>query len=79
MDSKAFESKRYWDIRRWKQIDTYNIQPQGWNIMGETPEDFYKLQNVAEVPVKVTVKDYFMPIRETNIITNKNLVQNYGW
>jgi hypothetical protein len=47
--------------------------------MGETPEDFYKLQNVAEVPVKVTVKDYFMPIRETNIITNKNLVQNYGW
>ena len=75
----AFESKRYWDIRRWKQIDTYNIQPQGWNIMGETPEDFYKLQNVAEVPVKVTVKDYFMPIRETNIITNKNLVQNYGW
>lgn len=55
------------------------IQPQGWNIMGETPEDFYKLQNVDEVPVKVTVKDYFMPIRETNIITNKNLVQNYGW
>ena len=38
-----------------------------------------EVQTMAEVPVKVTVKDYFMPIRETNIITNKNLVQNYDW
>lgn len=75
----AFESKHYWDIRRWKMIDTYNVQPQGWNIKGETPEDFYKLVPVAQVPVKVTVKDYFMPIRESNIIGNKNLIQNYGW
>lgn len=75
----AFESKRYWDIRRWKKIDTYNVQPQGWNVLGETPEDFYKLKNVAEVPIKVTVKDYFMPIREWNIIANNNIIQNYGW
>lgn len=75
----AFESKHYWDIRRWKMIDTYNVQPQGWNIRGETPEDFYKLQPIAEVPVKATVKDYFMPIRESDIIGNKNLIQNYGW
>lgn len=75
----SFEGKRYWDIRRWKEIDELNVQPKGWNIMGEVPEDFYKVVNVAEVPVEATTKDYFMPIKEQDIITNTNLVQNYGW
>jgi hypothetical protein len=75
----AFEGKRFWDIRRWKKIDELNDQPRGWNIAGETTEDFYNLVPIAQVPVKFTVKDYFWPIKESDLTVNKNLIQNYGW
>ncbi|MGQ8338223.1 RagB/SusD family nutrient uptake outer membrane protein [Sunxiuqinia sp. A32] len=75
----AFEGKRFWDIRRWKEIEVLNDQPMGWNILGETNEDFYKVIPLAQVPVKFTVKDYFWPIKESNLTVNKNLIQNYGW
>lgn len=75
----AFEGKRFWDIRRWKEIEVLNDQPQGWNIMGETPEDFYRVVSVAKEPVEFTVKDYFWPIRVSDLVVNNNLVQNYGW
>lgn len=75
----AFEGKRFWDIRRWKEIETFNTQPLGWNINGQVADDFYKLTLVAQVPVKFTVKDYFFPIKESDIIVNRNLLQNYGW
>lgn len=75
----AFEGKRFWDIRRWKQIEELNKQPLGWNFQGDNEDDFYRVTQVAQVPVKFTVKDYFFPIMESNIIVNRNLVQNYGW
>jgi len=75
----AFEGKRFWDIRRWKEIDEFNVQPLGWNISGENADDFYNIVPVAQVPVKFTVKDYFWPIKEADLTVNKNLVQNYGW
>jgi hypothetical protein len=75
----AFEGKRFWDLRRWKQIDEFNNQPMGWNVEGETPEDFYRVITVAQTPVKFTIRDYFWPIRESDMISNRNLVQNYGW
>ena len=75
----AMEGKRFWDVRRWKLINELNNQPQGWNIMGETAEDFYRVVDIARTPVRFTVKDYFWPIKEGDIITNKNLLQNYGW
>lgn len=75
----AFEGKRFWDIRRWKQIDVMNEQPQGWSILGETAEDFYKVAPMAKVPVEFSVKDYLWPIRVGELVVNRNLVQNYGW
>ncbi len=75
----AFEGKRFWDIRRWKEINVLNDQPKGWNVTGSTPEDFYKVVSVAQAPVKFTVKDYFWPIKEGSLNVNKNLLQNYGW
>jgi hypothetical protein len=75
----AFEGKRFWDIRRWKEIDVMNDQPMGWNVLGETPDDFYKILPVAQEPVKFSVKDYFWPIRESDLTVNKNLIQNFGW
>jgi len=75
----AFEGKRFWDIRRWKQIDVMNEQPQGWSILGETAEDFYKVAPMAKVPVEFSAKDYLWPIRVGDLVINRNLVQNYGW
>ncbi|MBL4560691.1 MAG: RagB/SusD family nutrient uptake outer membrane protein [Labilibaculum sp.] len=75
----AFEGKRFWDIRRWKQISELNIQPKGWNTLGDNPDDFYKLTNIALIPVEFSVRDYLWPIREYDMLVNKNLVQNYGW
>jgi hypothetical protein len=75
----AMEGKRFWDLRRWKKIDELNDQPKGWNVLGETREDFYRVVEVARVPVKFSVRDYFWPIMESNIVVNRNLLQNYGW
>jgi hypothetical protein len=74
-----FEGKRYWDLRRWNTIQELNIQPQGWTISGETPEDFYKVTNVYSQTISFSTKDYFAPIKESNLYVNDNLVQNYGW
>jgi hypothetical protein len=75
----ALEGKRFWDLRRWKQIDEFNNQPMGWSILGETAEDFYRVITVAHTPVKFGIKDYFWPIKETALSVNRNLIQNYGW
>jgi hypothetical protein len=75
----AMEGKRFWDLRRWKKINELNDQPKGWNVQAETREDFYRVIDVARVPVRFTVRDYFWPIRESNIVVNRNLIQNYGW
>ena len=75
----ALEGKRFWDIRRWKKIEEFNVQPLGWNIQGETEQTFYKVTEMAEQEVKFSVKNYFWPIRESNITVNPNLIQNYGW
>ncbi len=75
----ALEGKRFWDIRRWKEIDVYNEDPQGWNIMGDVPEDFYTVLSLRRESARFTVKDYFWPIRDADLFVNKNLVQNYGW
>jgi hypothetical protein len=75
----AFEGKRFWDLRRWRKISEFNTTPMGWNVFGENKEDFYTLTNVATKPSNLTIKDYFWPIRESNLYVNKNLKQNYGW
>ncbi|WP_308992379.1 RagB/SusD family nutrient uptake outer membrane protein [Mariniflexile litorale] len=75
----AFEGKRYWDIKRWKKIPVLNDQPKGWNMQGTVKEDFYKVLLLPEVPLSFSTKDYFWPIKESNLSRNANLIQNYGW
>jgi hypothetical protein len=74
----AFEGKRFWDIRRWKTAFELLNQPvRGWNIMGATTEDYYNIVTV-EVP-SFTNKEYLWPVRDQELRTNKNLIQNPGW
>lgn len=75
----ALEGKRFWDIRRWKQISEMNNTPRGWNVLGETKEDFYQVTQVERYYPTFGIKDYFWPIHVGNLPVNRNLVQNYGW
>ena len=74
----AFEGQRYWDLRRWKLLKEYMNKPvEGWDIYSRELEDFYKVQTLAEP--KFEDKDYLWPIRQGNLLKNKNLIQNPGW
>lgn len=74
----AFEGKRYWDIRRWKTAHIWLNQPiQGLNADGTTTSEFNVVRTIY-VP-SFSTKDYLAPIREHNLRTNPNLVQNPYW
>jgi hypothetical protein len=73
------ESHRYWDIRRWKKArEMWHNQPvQGWNYLGREAETYYTVSTLFTL--SFTSKDYFFPIRESNLNVNLRLVQNPGW
>ncbi len=74
----AFEGERYWDLLRWKKAEDYMNRPiQGWNVMGETTEEYYQIKTIA-LP-EFLMKNYFFPIRKASIEVNTNLIQNPGW
>lgn len=74
----AFEAKHFWDVRRWKEaVHTFNEPVQGWHILEKSTNGFYQIKTIAYP--KYTQRDIFWPIKESDIITNQNLVQNPGW
>lgn len=78
LNELAFEGARFWDLRRWKLAKEYLNKPvRGLSILGETADDFYKVRTVF--PLQFSDKDYLWPIRQSEILNNKNLVQNPGW
>ncbi|MCA5005456.1 RagB/SusD family nutrient uptake outer membrane protein [Sphingobacterium bovistauri] len=75
----AFEGHRIWDLRRWKTAETLQNQPiRGWDINGSTEGDYYRVRTIHNMTFNAP-RDYFWPIRESNLLTNPNLVQNPGW
>lgn len=74
----AFESQRFWDLRRWKEAPTeYQKGIYGYHVTSAAPEDYYVKTFIAEQ--NFGLKDYFWPIPTSYIETNPNLVQNIGW
>ncbi|MDR6781777.1 hypothetical protein ABIE26_001735 [Pedobacter africanus] len=90
----AFESHRFWDVRRWliaKTVDNgevhgLNARPAaaelaatGLNVTSEAAgvAVFYK-PTVIQTRTFVD-KHYLMPVPQTEIDKDPNLVQNYGW
>lgn len=74
----AFEGQRFWDLRRWKIANQYwSLPPTRW---GETqdPNEFYTPQEYSQGR-QVTFRDYLYPLSESDLRTNPNLVQTYGW
>jgi hypothetical protein len=82
----AYEGHYYFDIRRWSggtKRGRYDIMTEmnnpikGWNIDGETAEDYYHTRIVATP--KFSFRDYLWPIKEAARTKNGNLIQNPGW
>lgn len=79
----AFEGRRFWNLRRWlKAADELNSPQYGWNILGQTAQQFY---NNYEGPVVVWDKrkfvaprDYLFPIGSEEVLIS-SCVQNPGW
>jgi len=74
----CFEGKRFWDLRRWKTaITEMNKTIYGWNVEGDTEGDYYRPIPLGDI--KFSTKDYLWPLRKTDILVNRNLVQNPYW
>ncbi len=74
----AFEGHRFWDIRRWKTaINELNNPVYGWDVGQSDAEYYYRPRLIFNQTFRL--REYFWPIREYDIIVNKNLVQNPGW
>jgi hypothetical protein len=78
LNELAYEGERFWDTRRWKTALVHmNTPVRAWNIWGETVSDYYNV--VTKFRPSYSSKNYLMPISETALINNPNLVQNPGW
>lgn len=74
----VFEGSRFWDLRRWKEaIEEYNKPVAGWDIDQSNASGYYRSKTLF-TPV-FTTRDYFWPLSERVILSNRNLVQNPGW
>lgn len=74
----AFEGQRFWDLRRWKEAESLLNQPvTGWNVFGKTTAEYYEVKYIYNQVFRK--KDYLWPVREEDLIENKNLVQSPGW
>lgn len=63
----AFEGETHWDILRWCEADDYRNRPiRGWNVNGETEDEYYK-ETVLAYPIFAT-KDYFFPIKNRRLM-----------
>lgn len=73
-----FTGERFWDLRRWKVAPlVLNQVIRGWDTDQGDPQFYYREKSLHRQVF--TLKDYFWPIREYDLIVNKNLVQNPGW
>lgn len=82
----CFEGKRYWDLRRWKELLTLNsIKFQGWDINqmldrkdpAKGNDFFYTIKDIERV--QLSTRNYLWPIRLNDLRKNLNLCQNPGW
>ena len=75
---RIFEAQRFWDLRRWKLAFQEQNKPiTGWNTQYSTNEDYYTEQLIYTQEFRI--RNYFWPILDKELYSNKNLVQNYGW
>lgn len=73
----AFEGQRFWDLRRWKELNEMKEIYKVKVIKEENGTIQYTKELYAKY--KITDKMYFYPIANTELNKNENLIQNPGW
>ena len=74
----AFEGHRFWDLRRWRRAHIELNKPiTGWDYSQNNAAYYYR--PVVLYNQVFRTRDYLWPIRESELLVNSNLVQNYGW
>lgn len=74
----AFESQRFWDLRRWKEAGNMLNSPiMGFDLQQPLAVDYTRPTVIFNQTFGA--KDYFWPIKDSNVEANRNLVQNLGW
>lgn len=74
----VFEGDRFWDLRRWKEAASQMTGPiRAWNIGQSKPADYYR--PIVLFDQTYPQKYYFWPVKESDLITNNNLLQSPGW
>jgi len=75
----AFEEHRYWDIRRWKIAGTVFNEPlKGLVIIRNAGKNEINRVNLLTVNFNEK-KNYLYPIPYTEVIKNRNMIQNPEW
>lgn len=74
----AFEGQRFWDLRRWKEAQTTLNRPiRGWDLIQENAAGYYRPKTIFSPTFGL--KNYFWPIGEGTLATDRSLVQSLGW
>ncbi|MFD2599445.1 RagB/SusD family nutrient uptake outer membrane protein [Sphingobacterium corticis] len=74
----AFESQRFWDLRRWKTAqEELNTPIYGWDIRQNTEQTYYR--RVVMFTRTFTLRDYFWPISINELRRNTSLLQSPLW
>lgn len=74
----SFESKRFWDLRRWKLAHRVIPGPiKAWNVNGDNDDEYYQMVTIDKLNFRT--RDYLWPIRNYAIRVNGNLTQNPNW
>lgn len=74
----AFESQRFWDLRRWKEAAKELNDPiMSWDLVQSIASAYYSPIVIFNQTFRT--KDYFWPIKDSHISVNRNIVQNTGW
>lgn len=75
----AFEGHRFWDLRRWfkAHILLNGSQIRGWDFSKTSPSTFYNSRTYGVT--EFSIKNYFWPISEEDILQNPNIDQAFGW
>ena len=74
----AFESQRFWDVRRWKTAQMeLNTAIYGWDILQSTPQTYYR--RVVLYSRTFSLREYFWPISNNELRRNDQLLQSPLW
>ena len=79
----AFETHRFFDVRRWKDAELSEAKPvHSLNIYAGTSkqDDTFYVRTLCEQRVFVAPQHYFFPIEQSETDKNRDgLLQNPGW